>query len=440
MTAPALSMIDAAYRYPGGGGLAVGPVSLEVARGEFVLVTGPTGCGKSTMLRLAAGMLQRHGRGEVLGTVTVDGADPGGMTPAERVTQIGFVAQEPADQVVAGTIGDEIAFGLESAGWAADRIDARVAEILAQVGLPADPERSPAALSGGQRQRLVVGAALAAGANLLLLDEAIAWIDPESAIELLARLRALADTGVAVVVVEHRVDAVTPYVDRVIRLAPDDTYRPPPPSPPAPLGADVLGGSALTWRYGAIEALRGMDFTVREGERVALLGRNGAGKSTLLGMLAGHLGKAVRASGSVVDVPQDPDLALFCATVREELGYGALEERRPPDAVAARVGAAARAVAIEDLLDRPPQALSRGQRLRTAVAAAMACEPTVLLLDEPTSGQDRAQVDRMMAALVGTTVVFATHDRRLAREHATRAVVLEDGRIVADGPPAEVLA
>lgn len=439
MSGPALRMVEAAYRYPGGGGLAVGPVSLEVQAGEFVLVTGPTGCGKSTMLRLAAGMLQRHGRGQVLGSVSVDGADPGAMPPSDRVARIGFVAQEPADQVVAGTIGDEIAFGLESAGWDADRIDARVTEVLAMVGLPPEPTRSPAALSGGQRQRLVVGAALAAGAKLLLLDEPIAWIDPESATDLLRRLRGLGDDGVAVVVVEHRIDAVRPHVDRVIELAPADAFQAPPAPPSAELGDELLRGSGLRWSYGPIEALRGVDLAVRAGERVALLGRNGAGKSTLLGMLGGHLGSAVTASGRVVDVPQDPDLALFCATVRDELAYGGREAREGPQVVADRVRRAADAVAISDLLERPPQALSRGQRLRTAVAAAMACEPAVLLLDEPTSGQDRAQVDRMMAALVGATVVFATHDQRLVREHATRAVRLEDGRIVADGPPAEVL-
>ncbi|MCP4869231.1 MAG: ABC transporter ATP-binding protein [Proteobacteria bacterium] len=436
----ALVLTDAAYRYPGGGGAAVGPVSLEVDTGEFVLITGPTGCGKSTLLRLAAGMLQRHGRGEVLGTVTLDGVDPGTLAPADRVSRIGFVAQEPADQVVAGTIGDEIAFGLESAGWDADRIDDRVAEVLALVGLPADPSRSPAALSGGQRQRLVVGAALAAGAQLLLLDEPIAWIDPESAVDLLKRLRGLADEGVTVVVVEHRIDAVRPYVDRVIELAPADTYTPPPAPAPAPLGDELMRGTQLRWRYGAIEALNGVDISVRAGERVALLGRNGAGKSTLLSMLAGHLGDEVTIHGSVVDVPQDPDLALFCETVRDELAYGATEARLSDAQIEARVASAAVALAIDDLLDRPPQALSRGQRLRTAAAAAMACEPTVLLLDEPTSGQDRAQVDRMMAALVGRTVVFATHDQRLVREHATRAVILEEGRVVDDGDPAEVLA
>jgi len=454
-----LRLCGAGYRYPTGATPAAGPLDLDVGAGQFVLLTGPTGCGKSTLLRLAAGLLQRHGRGDVLGRVEVDGQDPGAMPPSERVGRIGFVAQEPGDQVVAGTVADEIAFGLESAGWDVDRIDARVAEVMTLMGLPPEPDRSPSALSGGQRQRLVVGAALAAEARLLLLDEPVAWIDPGAAAELMRTLRGLADDGVTIVMVEHRLTATLPFVDRLVvmsdgAIAADGPAERPPlallrelglvgsaatSAPDPDPGEPLLGGADLRWSYGDVDALAGVDLTVRRGERVALLGPNGAGKSTLLQLLAGHLPSDCERPDRVVDVPQDPDLALFCPPVREELGYGATEERRPPAEVDARVRSAAAALSIEDLLDRPPQALSRGQRLRTAVAAALACEPSVLLLDEPTSGQDRLQVDRMMGSLRGQTVVFATHDVGLALRHATRALVLRDGVIATEGAPDDAL-
>jgi energy-coupling factor transporter ATP-binding protein EcfA2 len=134
----------------------------------------------------------------------------------------------------------------------------------------------------------------------------------------------------------------------------------------------------------------------------------------------------------VIDVPQDPDLALFCSTVQKELAYGPADHRMSPDAVSSRVRDAAEALSIDDLLDRPPQALSRGQRLRVAVAACLACTPDVLILDEPTAGQDREQVERMMDGLRESmssgALIFATHDLELARRHSTRILVMEDGK------------
>ena len=191
-----IELAGAGYRYPSGP-LGIEDVDLQVAAGEIVLLTGPTGCGKSTLLRLAAGLLQRHGQGEVQGEVLVDGRDPAGLSPSERVRLLGFVAQEPGDQLVAGTVGDELAFAMESAGFGAEAMGQQLPELLRTIGLHIGLERSTAALSGGQTQRLVVGATLAAGARALLLDEPIAQLDPEGAQALLGRLRICGAAGAA---------------------------------------------------------------------------------------------------------------------------------------------------------------------------------------------------------------------------------------------------
>jgi len=190
-----------------------------------------------------------------------------------------------------------------------------------------------------------------------------------------------------------------------------------------------------------VEILHGIDLDIRAGERIAVVGPNGAGKSTLFEALAGWLAPtdgSIEAAGRVVVVPQDPDLALVAPTVAEELALAPSELRLAVD-----LDGLARAFGLGSLLSEPPQALSRGQRQRVAVAAAIAAQPAALLLDEPTTGQDRAQVERLLSEvplLVGGALVFATHDLELAARLATRVVVLDAGTIVFDGLPAEAIA
>jgi energy-coupling factor transporter ATP-binding protein EcfA2 len=460
------------YRYPSATEPAVQGVDCDLSEGEFVLLTGPTGCGKSTLLRLCAGLLQRHGAGEFQGQVTVNGHPPEEMEPAVRVGHIGFVSQVPGDQLVAGNLGDEIAFALESARWPAEQMEARIIEVLSLVGLDLDPERPIRALSGGQQQRLVIAAAIAGGARLLLLDEPLAQLDPRGAAQVVEVLRSLADGGTCVVMVEHRLGSCLDQVDRVIRmqegqllfdqsahdidrsqLRAEGFYLPPEGEledlrsiqgdEPTPLiESPLLDAENLRYIYPSSPdprpALDGVSIRVGAGERIALVGANGSGKSTLLGALSGRLDAGTtRGSSRVIDVPQDPDLALFCSTVQRELAYGPTDHRMSPEAVSSRVREAAEALSIGDLLHRPPQALSRGQRLRVAVAASLACTPDVLILDEPTAGQDREQVERMMDGLRDSmssgVLIFATHDLELARRYSTRILVMEDG-IFAKGP------
>lgn len=458
-TEPLLRLRGAWYRYGAREGAQVGPLDLEVRAGERVLLVGPTGCGKSTLLRLAAGLAVRHGRGSWGGTVQVAARngweDPGEMSPSRRVSRVGWVTQEPHDQVITDRLDTEVAFGPLAAGVPRAQVQDRVAHLLAQMGLPPEGHRSPCHLSGGQVQRLVVAAALAAGAPLLLLDEPLAQLDPGGARDLLERLASRPDLGV--LLAEHRVDTCLPYCTRVVEMdggrlisdRPAEEWSSRRSVHPVAMGCPSAGGGApllavrdLRYRYPGAreEVLKGVNLQVERGERVALLGVNGSGKSTLLAALAGSPGR----NGRILDVPQNPDLSLFCDTVQAELAFGPREQRLGVGEVEDRVLGLARDLHLLDLLDRPPQGLSRGQRLRTAVAAALACAPEVLLLDEPTSGQDRERVDGLMEAvarrLAGGALVFATHDLDLALRHGTRAVWLEGGRIREEGAPDSVVA
>ena len=456
MSAP-LVFAGAGYRYPGASAPAIDGVDLVVEAGQLVLLTGPTGCGKSTLVRLAAGLLGRHGGGEIHGRVEVQGEEPSVLGPAARARRIGFVSQTPDRQILTSRLGDEIAFPLESIGADPVRLDQSVEEQLTAFDLPG-PSRSPEALSGGQRQRLVTASAMAGGAGLLLLDEPLSQLDPAGADALMGRLRALADGGTAILVVEHRLGPTLPRADRVVVMSegrltwtgapselrdevlePLGMQRPRALAPPQKAG--VSGGPVLLeagplkhrYRDASVDALEVLGLTLRAGERVALLGANGSGKSTLLAALSGEIAAGdVQVEGRLLDLPQDPDLTLFSATVREEIAHGPMEQRLPRAEVGARVRRAAEALSVTDLMDRPPHALSRGQRLRVAVASMLSCEPSVVLLDEPTSGQDYGHVERMMAELRSPdrALLFATHDEDLARRHATRILRLRAGRFI----------
>jgi len=439
-----LRLRDCGYVYPGGTS-GVSGVDLEVPPGERLLLTGASGSGKSTLLRLAAGLVQRHGMGDVLGQVEVGGQDPAQLSPQERAASVAFVSQIPSDQLVTGTLGDELAFGLESAGWEPDRIARRIEALWRLLGVGVGLERDPARLSGGQQQRVVVAASMAVGAPLLLLDEPLAQLDREGVVALLGLLTELSDSGVAVVLAEHRLKACLPWATRVAvldhghlaRVCTPAEMSLPAPLRPMPRGrpSDAILASVDDVRvsYGDVEVLRGVDLTIRTGERVALVGPNGAGKSTLLSVLAGEIPGAT-VHGRVVDVPQDPDLALFCSTVAEELAFGPLDWGLSEEETADRVSRVAASLGIASLLERPPQALSRGQRLRVAVGAALTTGPALLLLDEPTSGQDRESILGIMDALDAlpsdVAVVFATHDHELARARSHRVIALVEGAVL----------
>lgn len=462
------------YRYPTATRAAVSSAALSVDSGEVVLVTGPSGSGKSTLLGLAAGLLPGHGGGTVGGRVLVRGEEPGSLAPAERVRRLGVVDQRPEDQIITGTVEDEAAFAPVSAGLAPPQALEAGREALRVVGLDVDPTRSTAALSGGERQRLVVAAGLSAGAECLVLDEPLAHLDPMGADELVRTLRRLADDGAAVLVVEHRLPAVEGVADRVVVLdqgqvvhvgagIPDAlrqrlglagdglrdlerrlearglvlaTARFAELDPPS-LGVPLVELDGAAWRWPGASSAAVSDVSLRlcGGERVALIGPNGAGKSSLLRLVRAQ---GVAAGARCVAVPQDPDLALFAPTVRRELAHGPHEAGLRGADLETRVRTAAEACDVAAWLDRPPQSLSRGQRLRVAVAAALACAPDVLLLDEPTVGQDRAHVVELVAALDGAgvgLVVMATHDLELAFGYASRVLQLACGGIEHDDPP-----
>lgn len=447
-------------------------ISFRIEPGERVLLLGASGSGKSTLLHGLAGVLGGDEEGEALGALHIDGAPA-----AASRGRAGLVLQDPDAQVVLARVGDDVAFGCENLGIARDEIWRRVGEALDDVGLEVPLDHPTKALSGGQKQRLALAGALAMRPGLLLLDEPTANLDPAGVIEVREAVDRLLERHPAtLVVVEHRVEVWLPVVSRVIvlgaggvvadgapdavlgregaRLAAQGVWVPgiPPAVPPAPVhtpGDVLLTAAGLSVaRVQGHPVASGIDLDVSEGSVLAITGPNGAGKSTLGLTLAGLLPPASGAleataplAGGAGPSPirwrsrqlltrigtvfQDPEHQLLARTVREELEIGPRALELDPVQTATRVDELLVRLRLDGLAAANPFTLSGGEKRRLTVAAALATRPRVLVLDEPTFGQDArtwaelvALLARLRDGLDGderSAIVTITHDLDVVR-------------------------
>ena len=474
---PLLSIEGVGYRYPTSSLDVFADVSVDVADGEVVLLRGPSGGGKSTLLRCLNGLVPHSTGGRFRGRVVVCGLDTREHLPRELGSRIGFVFQHPDAQFVLEDVEAELAFGLENLGLSRPLMRKRIEEVIDQVGIHPLRRRRIATLSGGERQRVAIAAALVMHPRALLLDEPTSQLDPQAAEDVLqVVMRLVGELGMTTLIAEHRVERIAPLVDRVWTLeagsvrsqAPRVALAESGPRPPivdlglragwTPLpiglrearpyagelildhastananghGPVVCRAEDLRFRYGERIAIEQASFSLGRGEIVALMGRNGSGKSTLLKLLAGVLqpqrGRVSR-QGRASYVPQDADTLLFAPTVEEEL-LGV-----PPE-ISARFDA---------WQTRYPRDLSAGQRQQVAIAA-VAGTADLLLLDEPTRGLD-PQVKSALTSFLrlraasGATIVVATHDVEWAARTVGRVLMLADGELYADGATRSVLS
>jgi energy-coupling factor transporter ATP-binding protein EcfA2 len=452
---------------------AIDDVTLRIEPGERVLLLGASGAGKSTFLHGLAGVLGGDEEGESRGALLIDG-----LPAASARGRSGMVLQDPDSQVILARVGDDVAFGCENLGMPREEIWPRVREALDAVALDVPLDRPTKALSGGQKQRLALAGALAMRPGLLLLDEPTANLDPDGVTEVRDAVgRVLKATGATLVVVEHRVDVWLPLVERVVvlgaggvladgapeavlgargeELARAGVWVPgiPPAMPPTP--AHEPGEMLLATRSLAVARVRGttvadgIDLDVRAGEVLAITGRNGAGKSTLGLTLAGLIppaGGEVVASAPLAagagpapvrwrsrelltrigTVFQDPEHQLLARTVRDELEVGPRALGLDPAVAAERVEELLERLRLAPLARANPYTLSGGEKRRLTVAAALATAPRVLVLDEPTFGQDSRTWAELVALLArlrddGSAIVTITHDEAVVTAlHARR--------------------
>ncbi len=497
---PLLEIDSLTFRYRRATEPAIRDLSFDLAGGEVLLVAGPSGCGKSTLIRAINGLIPHSYRGDLGGRVLVDGRSTTDLRLRDLAELVGTVLQDPRKQLVASTVEGELAFGPENIGRPRAEIAARLREVAAESGIEHLVQRTTDELSGGESQQLAIAGALMLKPRLLVLDEPLANLDPAAAHRLLGLVRQLADEGTAVVIVEHRVeDVLAARPDRVLYLE-DGTRRylggvdgflaiADPQGVKLPFSVvlahakrqraaipsglarvprePATGPARLQWEavdagYDGRQVLHAVSASLGRRETVAVLGPNGSGKTTLFKAAIGLIpttdgevfvdgvstaGRTVAdLAGTFGYVFQNPSQMLFARTVRDELLFGPINLKRSParfdDLVTGsldRVGL----LSEPEIQSRPPLTLSFGQQKRLAIAVALGIEPQTLVLDEPSAGQDHRSATAFMKE-VGRiegleSVYFVTHDADLALVHADRILLMRDGRIVADGPPLNVI-
>ncbi|SFG31959.1 ABC transporter ATP-binding protein [Sporolactobacillus nakayamae] len=499
-------------------------INLAINQGERILITGPSGSGKSTLGRCINGLIPNTFKGEIKGTLERMGGDAGDQRIPALSKKVGTVLQDTDAQFIGLTVGEDIAFALENDAVPQVEMKKTVAQAAKQVGMELFLDQSPHDLSGGQKQRVSMAGVLVDPVSILLFDEPLANLDPASGkatMHLIDRIQK--ETGVTVVIIEHRVEDVLAIgIDRIVLVADGKIVADAPPDqllcsgvleangvreplyltalkragiPIVPelhpesldhMRLDGAGAALLAWTHAAVSEkehplgqpilnvshvnfhyepdrpiLEDVRFSVRKGERIALVGKNGAGKSTLTKLICGlehpdsgtiYIGGGDISTQTIKErsehiglVMQNPNQMISQNMIFDEVAFGMRLRGSAEEEIKRRVYESLKICGLYPYRNWPVSALSFGQKKRVTIASILVLDPDLLILDEPTAGQDYRHYTEIMRFLEslsekGMTLIMITHDMHLMLEYTERALVMADGRLIADQPPAELLS
>jgi energy-coupling factor transport system ATP-binding protein len=487
--------------------IALDNITFTLHKGELLLIAGPSGCGKSTLLKCLNGLIPHSYSGKLSGTIQLYGKPIAGLSLRDLAQDVGTMLQDPEKQIIGSTVEQEVAFGLENLNTPRPLMRQKVHAVLQRLHLEAYQKRATFALSGGQRQQVAAAGLLVLEPTIFLFDEPFASLDSFAVDELEQLIEDLRREGHTIIVVEHRVEETLRLrpnkvllmsegrqvffggVEDFLAIADPTQVKLPiestlhtlssndpdevkqqliipivtrqRESDQSDLRTPILAFEHVSFRYAtfAPEILHDISFQVRRGETIALLGPNGAGKTTLvkqvLGLLRPNKGSVqlyyqntrdlsiAQVAAQVGYVFQNPGAMLYAPSVRKEVSFGPENLGFPSEKLNASVQQAEEALQLLPFEERSPLSLSFGQQKRVTIASILAMQSKILLLDEPTAGQDyRSYISFMeyVRALPDLdALLFITHDLDLALRFTQRVLLLKDGRIVGDGPPLEVL-
>lgn len=457
----AIELKNVSFSYDGFEEKVLKGVDFTVEYGEVALLSGLSGEGKSTLLSIMSGIIPNIVQGNVVGEVIIDGKNISGQKLSQTCRKVGVVLQNADSQIIHKIVEDEIAFGCENFAFPPEKIRTQIDRVcrIMKIG----KSMHTRTLSGGQKQRLITASTLATGQKILILDEPLANLDVEGATELMNTLRALSKAGYAVLVVEHRLDMVLPFVDSVWNIRAGEvtkvknkreyllsqTVTISDNSDSHEKGKLLFDLNRVAFSVKKQEILKEINLQIFEGERLLFLGENGCGKTTLLRLIARlckpskgaivqninpKFGKSKKSKAwfkSVGIVYQNPNYQLFMPTVEEEVAFNAVSKEYAEEIILL--------FGLDKLRKRHPQSLSEGQKRKVSIAAVAAGNPKVLLLDEPTVGQDYKGLCELVKILdelhdkSGNTMITITHDMRCAEALCDRAVMVADGVVKAQG-------
>ncbi|MCL7390204.1 MAG: energy-coupling factor ABC transporter ATP-binding protein [Thaumarchaeota archaeon] len=486
----AIEIKDLTFRYANKEEPALRKVNMRIMEGETVLLAGRSGSGKSTLIKAINGLIPNRYEGFYEGEVNVLGVVVKGASLSYLSRLVGTVMQEVGKQLIMPNVEDDVAFGPCNLCFPREEVRRRVEDSLRGVNAIHLRGRDVNELSGGEKQRIAIAGILALDPPIVLMDEPLANLDSEGVWLVQEQIKMMKKRGKTIIIAEHRTEEILEIgVDRILFMEDGRILREikgedelkslfgiikvpltvmvkecrefHAESKKRELGSVSVKIENVSFDYDGKQALKDVNLEIREGERVALLGNNGAGKSTLakliLGILKPKEGRVLvygmdtkekevyELANYVGLVFQDPSSMIFARSVEEELSYGPRNLGVHIAEITKRVEETSLKCGIHHLLKYSPFATSHGEKKRISVGSILTMRPKILILDEPSAGQDYASCRQFMDFIMGLfgdvkTLILITHDTDLAIEYTDRTVILSGGRVIADGPTRYVLA
>jgi energy-coupling factor transport system ATP-binding protein len=520
---PIIEFSDFTFQYYSQAEPTLYDINLKIYPGEKILIVGPSGSGKSTLGHCINGLIPFAYKGEITGSLKINGRDTQEMNIFELSKLVGTVLQDSDAQFVGLSTGEDIAFALENDSVPFEQMRERVLKVASMVDMQHLLASSPFELSGGQKQRTSLAGVMVDDVDILLFDEPLANLDPatgKSAIEIIEDIHQ--SSKKTVLIIEHRLeDVLHQHVDRILvirdgRIIADldahalvssdiltntgireplyvtalkyagvqvttdlqpgyittlktdpekaalvNWFESVPHPAEKPASPSILSIENLNFSYDGIHpVLSDINIDIKEGEMVSLVGRNGAGKSTLSKLLCGFekpdtgilryygediADKTIKERAEFIGVVlQNPNQMISKPMIFDEVALGLRFREVPEEEVQERVRKVLKVCGLSPFIEWPISALSYGQKKRVTIASILALGPKILILDEPTAGQDFRHYTEIMEFLlelnkIGVTIILITHDMHLMLEYTPRAIVLSEGQLVADTAASIVL-
>ena len=492
-------------------------ISFDIAKGEKVLILGPSGSGKSTLAQCLNGIIPNIHKGQAQGQVRIDGQDIFKQSIYDKSQSVSTVLQDPDGQFIGLTVAEDLAFALENDCADQSEMKDKVALWAERLDLTSLLNHRPQDLSGGQKQRVSLAGVLIDESPILLFDEPLANLDPKSGqetIDLIDKIHK--EVGATTIIIEHRLeDVLYRPVDRILLVnegelifngSPDELLsstlllengirEPLYVTVLRQLGFDtrsaqnlsqldaldlsdlalpdrvlkdkkdsssdsILKVEGLSVSYGDNPAIiEDLSFSLKKGERLAIVGKNGAGKSTLAKALCGFVPSQGKLTYKGQDISQDsiaerserigfvlqnPNQMISQTMIFDEVALGLRLRGIEEAEVEERVHEVLKTCGLYSFRKWPISALSFGQKKRVTIASILVLKPEIIILDEPTAGQDYKTYTDIMTFLdslqkQGHTIVMITHDMQLMLEHSDRCLVVVEGKIIADDKPVTIL-